>query len=322
MCKGVNKIKDNDKPFGGVQTILVGDFCQLSPVKGDYCFQCDTWRKLNLEYIYLTEIVRQKDDEELKQILQEVRFANCSSTTINKLTKLQNNVLNEDIKPAKLFALRADVDAVNKIAFEKLYLSTHKKFCEDARKISCNPIIMHTEYDIELLTATDYNSEKDIFRYNAYTNDKKTDTKEYIVELFQGLQVMVTRNINFDKGLINGTIGIICNLTPTSVCIKSNKIYHMIYYHKDINENNNTYVKFMPLKLAYAISIHKSQGATLDAVEIDASSLIFAQGQLYTALSRARSIENIKLINFDKDSIMCNADVKEFYENLKCTQKE
>jgi ATP-dependent exoDNAse (exonuclease V) alpha subunit len=91
----------------------------------------------------------------------------------------------------------------------------------------------------------------------------------------------------------------------------------MIYYHKDVNENNNTYVKFMPLKLAYAISIHKSQGATLDAVEVDASSLIFAQGQLYTALSRARSLNNIKLINFDKDSIMCNAYVKEFYMNLQ-----
>jgi ATP-dependent DNA helicase PIF1 len=288
----------------------------MSPVQGDYCFQCDTWAKLELEYINLTEIVRQKDDEELKQILKEVRFANCSSTTINKLTKLQNNVLNEDIAPAKLFALRADVDAVNKIAFEKLYIKTHKKFCEDAKKIICNPVIMYSQYDIELLTATDYNSERDIFRYNAYTNDKKVDTKEYIIELFKGLQVMVTRNINFEKGLINGTMGIVCTLTPTSVCIKSGQTYHMIYYHKDVNENNNTYVKFMPLKLAYAISIHKSQGATLDAVEVDASSLIFAQGQLYTALSRVRSINNIKLINFDRDSIMCNADVKEFYMNL------
>jgi ATP-dependent DNA helicase PIF1 len=70
----------------------------------------------------------------------------------------------------------------------------------------------------------------------------------------------------------------------------------------------------MPIRLAYALSIHKSQGATLDAVEIDASTNIFAAGQLYTAISRARSLNSIKLINFDRYSFICNQDVKQFYQ--------
>ena len=73
----------------------------------------------------------------------------------------------------------------------------------------------------------------------------------------------------------------------------------------------------MPIILAYALSIHKCQGSTLDAVEIDASSNNFASGQLYTALSRTRSLDNIKLINLDKKAFIVNNDVLKFYKNLK-----
>jgi ATP-dependent DNA helicase PIF1 len=162
-------------------------------------------------------------------------------------------------------------------------------------------------------------SDNDIYRYNAVTNDKllQKNIDEYHIDLFKGLHVMVTRNINFSTGLINGTTGIITNLSSSSVCIKSvlTGSMHTIYYHKDVNANNNTYVKFMPIKLAYALSIHKSQGATLDAIEIDASVNIFAPGQLYTALSRSRSLDSIKLINLDEYSFLCNKAVKEFYKH-------
>jgi ATP-dependent DNA helicase PIF1 len=127
---------------------------------------------------------------------------------------------------------------------------------------------------------------------------------------------MVIRNINIENCLINGTIGIITSLTTSSVAINVNGKIHIIFFHKDINENNNTYVKFMPIKLAYALSIHKSQGATLDAIEIDGSSNIFAAGQLYTALSRARCLSSIRLLNLDKDSFICDKIVKTFYENM------
>ena len=73
----------------------------------------------------------------------------------------------------------------------------------------------------------------------------------------------------------------------------------------------------MPLKLAYAISIHKSQGASIDYLEIDLGEDIFIAGQLYTALSRSTNINNIRIINISKNSFMQNQKVKKFYNLLK-----
>ena len=70
----------------------------------------------------------------------------------------------------------------------------------------------------------------------------------------------------------------------------------------------------MPLKLAYAISIHKSQGASIDCIELDLGSDIFVSGQTYTALSRATNIQNIKIINIERNSFFINKKIFEFYK--------
>ena len=70
----------------------------------------------------------------------------------------------------------------------------------------------------------------------------------------------------------------------------------------------------MPLKLAYAISIHKSQGSSIDCLELDLGSDIFVSGQTYTALSRATNINNIKIINIDKSSFFVNKKIIDFYK--------
>tara|TARA_B000000441_G_C21733143_1_gene347876 strand:+ start:89 stop:325 length:237 start_codon:yes stop_codon:yes gene_type:complete len=77
-----------------------------------------------------------------------------------------------------------------------------------------------------------------------------------------------------------------------------------------------TYTTFMPLTLAYAITVHKSQGCTIDAVQIDSGQNNFAPGQFYTALSRAKSLKHIKLVNLHKDAFIINKDVEEFYKNI------
>lgn len=307
-------IRDSKKPFGGLQLVLVGDFCQLLPVQGNYCFLSDLWKTINLTCIQLTKLIRQQDDEEFQKILQEIRFGKCCKATYQKLSQLKTTTF-DGIYPTRLYSLNTDVNTVNTNAFHKLYKTNTKRTVEDAKTINCYPVTNEQDFEMNMSITCDENT--DIFKYCAASNDKSVKVEEYTIQLIKGLQVMVTRNINFDTGLINGTIGNIISLNPNSVCIvdKNNK-RHVIYYHKDVNENNNTYVKFMPIKLAYALSIHKSQGATLDAVEIDGSTYIFAPGQLYTALSRARNMSAIRLLNLDKDSIMCHKAVKEFYATL------
>ena len=302
------KIKNvHAKPFGGLQTIFVGDFCQLAPVTGDYAFNTVLWKELALSYIVLKQSIRQQNDKQLQHILEEVRFAKLSSESSEILKSLQNTTFAADVMPTKLYSLNSDVNNINTKEFRQLYKKTNHIDAKDAKIIDChpdNPVIK-------------YNSETDIFRYHPISNDTKMNKQEYLIDLFKGLYVIVTRNLNFEKGIINGTTGIITTLTPNLVVIQmANNEKYTITYHKDINDNNGMFTRFMPLKLAYALSIHKSQGATLDAIEVDGSTYIFAAGQLYTALSRAKSLDSIRLMNFDKDSFICHRSVKAFYASL------
>ena len=89
-----------------------------------------------------------------------------------------------------------------------------------------------------------------------------------------------------------------------------------IDYYKDENTSNK-FVKFMPLTLAYGITVHKSQGSTLDYIEIDGSKNNFAPGQFYTAISRAKTLKNIKLVNLDTNALIINKDVLNFYNKTK-----
>ena len=313
-------IKNNKEEFGNTQIVFVGDFCQLSPVSGDFCFKSISWKTLNPICINLVELVRQKDDTVFQKILQEIRFGKCSKNTKKLLENMKNTVFEQNIKPTRLFSLNSDVDIINNNEYEKMYQKLHNKKVFDANIIECFPYSLTEENLLHLLTDYLHNDEVDIFRYNPFTNDKnKTNLKDYSIDLYKGLQVMVTRNINVERGLTNGTTGIIVNLNTECVFVKdlSSNFIHSVYYYTDKNENNGIYYKFMPIKLAYALSIHKSQGATLNAIEVDGSSSIFAPGQIYTALSRARKMSSIKLINFDNISIITNASVKQFYEDIK-----
>lgn len=313
----LQKIKGNALPFGGIQVIVVGDFCQLSPVKGDYCFISPLWKELNFTTIYLTQLIRQKDDVQFQKILQYIRFGKCSQKTFNLLDSLKDTKFDNEV-PTRLYSLNNDVDQINKYEFKRLYKMNTKKTIEEANIIQCTPIITDHLLDaLALDSSQTFDVNKDVFRYHAYSTDKSIKPTDNQIDLIKGAYVMVTRNINFETGLINGTTGTVTSLTTTSVCITDiNGNRHTVYYHKDVNENNKTYTKFMPIKLAYAMSIHKSQGATLDAIEVDGSSFIFAPGQLYTALSRARSLNSIRLMNLDKYSFICHKDVKEFYQTL------
>jgi len=279
-------IKNNDKPFGNVQMILVGDFYQLPPINNNYCFTSELWTKLNLNNIILTDIIRQKDDNKLQQILQDIRNGDISDDTISILKSMSNTKFDnlDNIKPTRLYPINTNVDKINNYEYNKLLKINNFK-----------------EYE-----------------YKAYSNSNKNiDT--YNIKLTLNVQIMVIRNIDLKNKLFNGTRGIVIELNDKSVKIKDiNGNYHTIEYYTDINKNNKqkSEISFMPLKLAYAMSIHKSQGSTIDYLEIDIGDDIFISGQLYTALSRGININNIKILNFTKYSFMQNENIKKFYNKI------
>jgi len=267
-------IKSNDLLFGGLQLILVGDFHQLPPIKYNYCFTSSIWEELKINIVILTELIRQKDDMILQEILEEMRTGKLSEDKYKILEGLNNTKFTNGIKPTKLFPVNVNVDIINKKEFDKLV------------KLNNNQTTL----------------------YKARSKYRTDNIENYNICLTLNAQVMVTRNISVTNHLVNGTRGIVVGLLENTVIIKDiNSVIHHINYYTDINKNGkgNAY-SFMPLKLAYALSIHKSQGSSIDCLELDLGEDIFVSGQTYTALSRATNINNIKIINLHKSSFFVN----------------
>lgn len=293
ISKYLSLIRKNSKPFGGLQVLLTGDFCQLEPVEGTYCFKAEDWSKLEMEIIYLKNMIRQNKDKEFQKILLELRNGNCSNETYEKLFMLKDKEFGE-IKPTKLYPLNYDVDKVNLKEYNLLIESGAKKVTYERT-------------------------------YQCLSKDKEKTVKwadnigiPEAIELCIGAQVVVITNIDQEKGIVNGTRGIITEVKPKSVTIKrvNGKLYE-VQYCKSVNaENSAMALSYMPLKLAYALTIHKSQGMSLDAVEIDIGPKIFAKGQAYTAISRARNLNSIKIKDISKDSFITSKSVLKFYSKL------
>ena len=283
-----NSLKDTEllnKPFGGIQIILIGDFCQLAPVNGIYCFLSKLWKDANINVILLEELVRQNDDILCQQILQIIRKGKCTDNILKVLNALKETQFDDEIIPTKLYPKNINVDKINDIEVNKLKEAGNNTYTYTAEA----------------------------------TKDNIGNISKYNVELVVNSQVIVTRNIDISAGIVNGTRGVVKNLFKDFVVIKDTKgNFHNITYYKDIfDKKSKSYISHMPLKVSYALSIHKSQGMTIDALEIDLGDNIFTCGQAYTALSRAKSLNSIKIIEVSKESFKINPFVKAFYYNMR-----
>jgi ATP-dependent DNA helicase PIF1 len=298
-----HSLKDSgllNKPFGGIQVIFIGDFCQLAPVKGFYCFLSKLWIEAEIKVIMLDELVRQNDDLLFQQILQIIRKGKCTDNILKVLNALKDTQFEDEIIPTKLYPKNVNVDKINEMEIDKLKKAGNKTIIYKAIASSGS---------------------------GAFAGINKYD-----VELVENSQVIITRNIDIVNGLVNGTRGIVKNLFKDFVIIKDTQgNLHNIVYYKDILEGGSgssgsgkksakaadkSHILHMPLKVSYALSIHKSQGMTIDAMEIDLGDNIFTCGQGYTALSRAKSLRSIRVIDVSNQSFKINPFVKAFYNNI------
>jgi ATP-dependent DNA helicase PIF1 len=304
-----HSLKDTEllnKPFGGIQVIFIGDFCQLAPVKGFYCFLSKLWIEADIKVIMLDELVRQNDDLLFQQILQIIRKGKCTDNILKVLNALKDTQFEDEIIPTKLYPKNVNVDKINEIEIEKL-------------KRAGNKTIIY----------------KAIAGGSSGSSGSFAGTiNKYDVELVENSQVIITRNIDITGGLVNGTRGIVKHLHKDFVIIKDTQgNNHSIVYYKDIlgggsggsggsgkksanKAADKSHILHMPLKVSYALSIHKSQGMTIDAMEIDLGDNIFTCGQGYTALSRAKSLRSIRVIDVSNQSFKINPFVKAFYNNI------
>jgi ATP-dependent DNA helicase PIF1 len=281
-------IRKNSNPFGGVQLVLSGDFAQLPNVEDDYCFKSTEWSRANITVVELKEMMRQNGDEKFQSILSELRWGKCSKETYTILKSLKNTQFKYGIIPTILFAKNVNVDSINESKYKKLVKN---------------------------------GAEEQTYKSASSASGKAWGSAIKIpdqIELCIGAQVVLSWNMGQDTGLVNGSRGVVIGFTPQGPIVKFVDGQEVIIEKVRITEeeDQHTWVSFMPLRLAFALTIHKAQGMTLDAVVIDLGESIFENGQAYVAISRARSLESIRLVDIKRSSFKTAKDVLEFYANL------
>ena len=290
-------IRKDPRPFGGIQIILSGDFLQIPPVSTNnnvtYAFDSTIWDKANLITCYLEDIFRQ-DDLEFIQILNQVRYGDVRTESFNTLAACINKQLDiED--PTELYPRNKEVE----------YINTQKLNKIDKPEVVYKMTVRGREALVNSL--------------------KRSCISPEILVLKEGAHVIFTKN-NFKAGFSNGTFGTVIKCEEGRhpiVKLTSNKeieVEKAVWEIKKFNFTKQTYeieaaVSQIPLKLAYALTAHKSQGTTLEYAKINLANL-FSYNMGYVALSRVKSLKNLTLVALDHslylvDPVLLNKD-KEF----------
>lgn len=279
-------------PFGGIQLILAGDFCQLPCIgSSNFCFEAKCWPTTINHVIYLQEILRQTNPE-FCRVLSKLRLGDKDKMVKSLINSRIGATLKNSfgIMPTRLFSHNTFVDEVNNNAIETLAATNGSEILEYQRieYIKKNRKIKHFQAPKTL-------------------------------QLTKNCQVMLIHNLDIPNQLINGSRGIVTNFVEDKPVVRfMNGQERLIDYHIwELEENNMKLgtVEQLPLKLGYAFSIHKSQGATLDLVEVDLQD-IFQAGMGYVALSRVKDLESLSITSIDWSRIDAHPKATKFYKSL------
>jgi len=278
-------VHENKLPFGGIQVVFVGDFFQLPPVsKRDqeparFAFEAESWKAADLAVCYLTEQHRQSDAEFL-EILTAMRAGTTTKEHKDRLIACQLSTRPD----TQLFTHNADVDQLNKAELAKLKGKEQVYMMQQGGD----------EYLIETL--------------------KKSCLSPERLVLKVGAVVMFTRN-NFNAGYVNGTIGKVVKFQhgdPVIETLDGRTVRPELaeWSIKKRRYETKAWIKQIPLRLAWAITVHKSQGMSLDSALVDLSST-FEFGQGYVAISRVRSLQGLHLKGINEKAFLMHPKVVE-----------
>ena len=330
--------KNPGKPFGGIQLVFTGDFFQLPPIpdyddpmSGQFCFQHPRWSATfkSADCIELCTFFRQTDPAYIS-ILQEIRRGKITEASADLLEQRVNkkpSLPKDGIVPTKLFPIRSKVDFINDTMYsnlsgdERIYqisVKTNAKTHID----SGNTLTFEEMARCEELMPDQLSREVDMLISSLLT--------EKVVRLKIGAFVMCSANLDVDRGICNGSQGVIVDfvetilqedLTQKTVIVPvvrfANGVTMRITPHpRQSEEYPCIVVSHIPLCLAWALTIHKIQGATLDMAEMDVGKTVFAEGQTYVALSRVKTLDGLYLSEFNPLKIKASPLVTEFYNSF------
>ncbi len=306
----LRRIKKKDAPFGGIQVVLCGDFFQLPPVsrygepESRFAYRSEAWKQGNFAICYLEGNHRQKNDA-LIGILGEMREGEVSEGSRELLSSRhmipdgEPTVTTDGApasEPTRLYTHNIDVDAINERELSKVQES---ECIYEMNARGKKPLV-------EAL--------------------KKSCLAPESLRLRKGARVMCVKN-NFDKGYVNGTLGIVisCGVgvdpvirTGASPEYPDGRTIAIEPATWQIEDDGKVLAEISqyPLRLAWAITVHKSQGMSLDSVEVDLSKT-FEPGMGYVALSRATSLKGLSILGFNEGAFRVHPDVLEYDRHLR-----
>ena len=286
--KVCREVRRENKPFGGLTVILVGDFFQLPPVSRNkeiqFAYASHVWRDLNLVTCYLTEQYRQ-DDSEFLSVLSTIRLGEVEEMHRELLMTRNVDAASLPHDAPKLFSHNADVDRINAGELAKLK-GIVKKFHMNSRG---------KDSLVEGLIRGCLSPE--------------------ILELKEGAAVMFTKNSSPQGRFVNGTLGVVAGWGAEGmpiVKIKNGGRIHTEPMEWRVEEQGKVKasVSQIPLRLAYAMTVHKSQGMSMDAAIMDLSKA-FEYGQGYVALSRVRRLSGVYLTGLNQRALEVHPEILE-----------
>lgn len=305
-------IRGNDKPFGGLQVILCGDFFQLPPVnrsgelEGGFVVHSKAWQLLQPTVCYLSEQHRQEDDDFL-DILMAMRAGDVRRKHAENLLSRVGGALPGTQPITELHTTNIDVDSINAKALQALHSDSYTYVMETTGK----------DHYVATL--------------------KKSCLAAEQLELKKGALVMCIKN-SPDKKYANGSLGIVKRFDPDTkypiVELRNGTIVVIIPETWELRDGDKKRASItqLPLRLAWAITIHKSQGMTLDAARIDLRKA-FVEGMGYVALSRVKRLDSLTLIGINRMALQVSPDAlaidktlqeqsKAAYEKFKHLEKK
>ncbi len=290
----VRSFKRNNLPFGGLQVILVGDFFQLPPVsrQGDaparFAYHSASWETLKPRMCYLEGQYRQNDLGFL-EVLNAVRDNQVTDEILSRLKARFGKRPEGLVAPTKLYSHNVNVDSENEKELGKIagnifsYSMTHKG------------------------------------NENLALSLKKSCLAPEVLRLKIGARVMFVKN-NFELGYANGTLGIIERCDSAGITVKTSRGEKIVVLPATwrIEDGGKVLAEITqyPLRLAWAITVHKSQGMSLDSAEVDLSQS-FEKGMGYVALSRVRSLSGLTLLGLNDMALKVNPEVLEFDKRFR-----
>ena len=282
-------VRKNTEAFGGIQIILVGDYYQLPPVNKFstdtlFSFKAACWDEI-IDYSIILKTIHRQDDRELIEFLNKLRQGIYDESVLTMLETFSNNK-NYNPNYTHLYPNKLHVNAYN---LQRLYSIKGDIIEEDATMI--------------------YKTRGE------YPFPKDTIIMEKLL-LKKGAFVIINKNVDPDNNLVNGTQGIFMGFNQFKQAIVETHDGRRHYITKQKWEYPSYFIEQYPLCLAWALTIHKSQGMGIKYLSVDIGDRIFSDGQMYVALSRATDPEFLHIKHYSLQSIRSNKSVKKFYKGL------